>query len=295
MNVVSTRRGRFALLEEGDPRAPLVLFLHGFPDSADAWRPVLAAVAARGYRAVAPWMRGYAPSALEGPYDAEALADDVVAIADALGARTFSLVGHDWGAVVSYVLAGRHAARVSSLVTLSVPHPIAFVEDLLRAPAQLRRSWYMAFFQLRGLADRAVPRDDFVFVDRLFRAWSPGLHADRDALDRVKAAIAPGFPAAIEYYRALLWPPGEALDRVRAVARRPIDAPTLHLTGADDGCIGPDVGRAQRRFFRGAFASEVLAGVGHFVQWERPALVAERALAWLNAHPAQAHRERRYG
>ncbi|MBI2395500.1 MAG: alpha/beta hydrolase [Deltaproteobacteria bacterium] len=292
MNVVSTQRGRFALLAEGDPGAPLSLFLHGFPDSADAFRPVLAAAAARGHRAVAPFLRGYAPSTLEGPYDAEALADDVVAIADALGAPRFSLVGHDWGAVVSYVLAGRHPARVSSLVTLSVPHPIAFLEDLVRAPAQLRRSWYMAFFQLRGVADRAVPRDGFAFVDRLFRAWSPGLRVEPGALERVKAAIAPGFPAAIEYYRALLWPPGGALARARAVASRPIHAPTLHLTGADDGCIGPGVGRAQRRFFRGAFVSEVLPGVGHFVHWERPELIAERAVAWIDEHVARPRHER---
>ena len=99
----------------------------------------------------------------------------------------------------------------------------------------------------------------------------------------MKAALAPGFPAAIEYYRALAWPPRDALGRIRAVSDLPIDTPTLHLTGAVDGCIGPDVGRGQRRFFKGPFASEVLPGFGHFVHWENPAFIAERVLSWFAA------------
>jgi len=280
---IDTARGRFGALVAGDADAPLALFLHGFPDSADAWGPILEQAAARGYRAVAPFLRGYAPSVLEGPFDADSLASDVVAIADALGAETFSLAGHDWGAVVSYVVAARHGARVSSMVTMSVPHPVAFLEDLRKSRAQLSRSWYMGFFQLPGLAERVVPRDHFAFLDRLFREWSPGLRVDPEALEKVKAAIAPGFPAAIEYYRASAWPPRDALARMRSVSDHPIVTPTLHLTGAVDGCIGPDIGRGQRRFFQGSFASEVLPGLGHFLQWESPTLVGDRVLSWFDA------------
>lgn len=287
---LNTGRGRFACLAAGDPSAPLALFLHGFPDSADAWSPVLERAAARGYRAVAPFMRGYAPSVIEGPYDADSLADDVLGIADALSAPSFSLCGHDWGAVVSYVVAARFGPRVSSMVTMSVPHPVAFLEDLGKSRAQLARSWYMGFFQIRGVAERVVPRDHFAFVDRLFREWSPGLRVDPEALDRVKTAIAPGFPAALEYYRALAWPPRDALARIRSVSDRSIETPTLHLTGAADGCIGPDIGRGQRRFFKSAFASEVLPGLGHFLQWESPQMIGERVLSWFDAFNAQNER-----
>lgn len=280
---LDTSRGRFACLTVGDPTGPLALFLHGFPDSADAWRPVLERAAQRGYHAVAPFMRGYAPSVLEGPYDGDHLAGDVVAIADALGAERFSLAGHDWGAVTSYVVGARHGARLSSMVTMSVPHPVAFLDDLGRSRAQLARSWYMGFFQIRGVAERVVPRDHFAFLDRLFREWSPGLRVDPAALDRVKQAIAPGFPAALEYYRALAWPPRDALARLRSVSDQPIEVPTLHLTGAADGCIGPEIGRGQQRFFKAAFASEVLPGLGHFLQWEAPDVVAERLLSWFDA------------
>lgn len=284
--VVDTPRGRFAGLSAGAPGAPLALFLHGFPDSADAWAPVLAMAAARGYHAVAPFLRGYAPSVLEGPYDADSLALDIVAIADALGAETFALAGHDWGAVVSYVVAARHGARVSAMVTMSVPHPVAFLEDLGKSRAQLSRSWYMGFFQLPGVAERVVPRDRFAFIDRLFREWSPNLRVEPEALAKVKAALSPGFPAAIEYYRAMAWPPRDALARLRSVSDRTIETPTLHLTGALDGCIGPEVGRGQRRFFKGAFASEVLPGFGHFLPWENPRVIGERILSWFDAFPA---------
>ncbi len=279
-------RGRFAYFAEGDPRDPLVLVLHGFPDTPHGFAPVLARLARAGRFAVAPFLRGYAPSTGEGPFDVDTLADDVLAIAEALApGAPFSLVGHDWGAVVTYGVLTR-SERVRAAVTLSVPHPVAFLENLARNPAQLRRSAYMGLFQLRGVAERVVARDHFAFVDRLFRDWSPGLRIDRASLDRVKAAIAPSFPAALEYYRALAWPPGEALRRIRDARARTIVTPTLHLTGARDGCIGPEVGRAQQRWFGGPFQSTVIEGAGHFLQMEQPELVAARVIDWLAEYDA---------
>lgn len=98
-------RGRFAYLAEGDPRDPLVLVLHGFPDTPHGFAPVLARLARAGRFAVAPFLRGYAPSTGEGPFDVDTLADDVLAIAQALApGAPFSLVGHDWGAIVTYAV-----------------------------------------------------------------------------------------------------------------------------------------------------------------------------------------------
>jgi len=269
-SIVETNRGAFAYFARGE--GPLVLFLHGFPDSPHAWLPVMERFA--GYRCVAPFLRGYSPSVLGGPYDVDSLALDVRALADAFAADRFALVGHDWGAVITYAAARSMPTRITAAVALSVPHPLSFLRALATNPAQLRRSWYMAFFQARGVADRMLAANDFAFVERLFAAWSPGLPAPR--LDEVKRALT---PAALEYYRAMVSP--RAVARARDASR--IAVPLLHLTGRDDGCIGPEVGRDQHRNFEGPFATEVIEGAGHFLQWERPELIAERARSWIAA------------
>lgn len=270
INTLETPRGRFAHLSHGD--GPLCLFLHGFPDSPRAFLPVMERM--HGFRCVAPFLRGYAPSITTGPFDVDTLAADVRAIADALSpSQAYAIVGHDWGAMVTYLVAG---PRVSSMVTLSVPHPSSLLRALRSDPAQLRRSWYMAYFQLGRFADRAVARDDYAFIDRLFRAWSPGLTPDPTRMREVKAAIAGGFPAALEYYRAIPANLGRRWPRIAT--------PTLYMVGADDGCIGADVGREQHRYFHGPFAREIVEGAGHFLQWERPELIAERARRWIALH-----------
>jgi pimeloyl-ACP methyl ester carboxylesterase len=268
-HVAQTSRGSFAYFERGE--GPLVLFLHGFPDSPHAWLPVMERFS--GYRCIAPFLRGYAPSVLGGPYDLDSLAADVRAIADALSADRFALVGHDWGAVITYAAARVMPQRITAAVAMSVPHPLSFVRALASNAAQLRRSWYMAFFQLRGIADRKVAANNYAFIDRLFAAWSPAL--TNPHLEDVKRALT---PAALEYYRAMVSPRG-----VRD-ARSPIRVPLLHLTGSDDGCIGPEVGRGQHRYFSGPFASEVLEGAGHFLHWEQPGLIADRARAWITTN-----------
>ncbi len=265
MKFLDTPRGRFAYFSRGPAEGPLVLFLHGFPDTPHAWLPVMERMA--GYRCVAPFLRGYAPSVLEGPFDIDSLAADVRALGDALSPSTpYAIVGHDWGAMLTYLAAG---SRTAAAVTLSVPHPSSFARALLEDPAQLRRSWYMFFFQL-PFAERIVARNDWAFVDRLFRTWSPSLRADTR---EVKQALR---PAALEYYRAML----------RHAARKwpRIATPTLYLVGREDGCIGADVGRDQHRYFDGPFARETIEGAGHFLQWEKPELVAELVRGWLAAH-----------
>lgn len=268
MKTVKTPRGEFAYLERGSGR--LVLFLHGFPDSPHAFVPVMEQL--DGLRCVAPFLRGYGPSVLEGPYDGDSLARDVAAIGDALSpSRPYAVVGHDWGAVIAYVLA--ETARVSAMVTMSVPHPASFLAGL-RHPSQLRRSWYMGFFQLGRIADHIVARNDFAFIDRLYRAWSPSLRPD---LTNVKAALRTGFPAPLEYYRALPRQLGRNWPR--------LSVPTLYLVGAEDGCIAPGIGRDQHRFFTATFARELIPHAGHFLQWERPNIIADHVRSWLALHP----------
>ncbi len=274
---------RFAHIERGDAGAPVVLCLHGFPDHAPSFEPLMDRLAAAGYRAVAPWMRGYAPSPLEGPYDTDQLARDLVEMADDFSpGAPCCLVGHDWGAVATYAALSATPGRWRRAVTMSVPHPQAFLRALRRDRAQRRKSWYMFFFQLPIVPERVVPRGDFAFVNRLWRAWSPDFalpEAEREALH---ACLAASMPAPIGYYRAMTRPPREALARIRAAAD-PISVPTLHLCGARDGCIAPEAGHGQERFFAGPFASRVLPGVGHFMQLEDPDAVADHVVSWLGA------------
>jgi pimeloyl-ACP methyl ester carboxylesterase len=287
---IATARGRFGLLRDGPAEAPLAILLHGFPDSPHGFATVARAFVEAGYRVAAPYLRGYGTSDAAGPFSLDALAADVLAIADALGRERFTLVGHDWGAVLTYVASARAPSRIEGAVAISVPHPLAFFAEI--SPAQLARSWYMLFFQL-PIADRIVAARDFAFVDRLVGSWSKGIdrRADwRQAAERIKESLRPHWPAPLEYYRALGSAPLSIRPRLREIAGGPIEVPTLHLTGRDDGCIGPEIGRTAHRFFRGPFAREILPG-GHFLQYEQPALVAERSLAFLRTHRAERHQQ----
>jgi pimeloyl-ACP methyl ester carboxylesterase len=281
---VDTAAGRFAYVEAGPPGGPLVVCMHGFPDHAESFTPLLDRLGAAGYRAVAPWMRGYAPSLLGGPYHGDQLADDALAIARALSPTTrFALVGHDWGAVAAWLACSRAPGDMACAVTMAVPHPLALL-DHLATPAQLRRSWYIGFFQLPWAPERIAARADFALIDRLWRAWSPGFELEAEARGRLHACLADSMPAPIEYYRAILWPPRASMARVRALRERRVSVPVLHLHGERDGCIDAAAARGQRRFVEGPFECELVAGTGHFLQLEDADQVGQRALHWLHMY-----------
>ncbi|HEU4407482.1 MAG TPA: alpha/beta hydrolase [Polyangiaceae bacterium] len=279
---IPTRAGAFAALAAGDAGAPLVLCLHGFPDTPYGFRGVMAALAEAGFRAVAPWARGYDPSPLEGPYDADRLGDDALALADALSpGRPVRLVGHDWGAVAAYAALAREPARFARAATLAVPHPQAFFEHLRRSPRQARRSAYMASLGLAPFAAARLQSDDYRPVDELWARWSPGFQPSDDYRRELKRCLRASMPAPIRYYRALFRPPAEAL--ARASRPRPVRTPTLYLHGLRDGCVEARAAEGQARFFVGGLEECTLEGVGHFLHIERPDLVAERLVAWLRA------------
>jgi pimeloyl-ACP methyl ester carboxylesterase len=275
MSTLRLDRGEFEYLEAGPKDGPLLLALHGFPDSPHGLTPLIDRAAARGHRVIAPFLRGYGGSIGSGPFDLDTLVDDVLAIGHSFGER-FALIGHDWGAAITYGAIARPSAPVTAAVTLSVPHPASFARALLVDRRQLARSAYMAFFQLGRFAERRVSADDFRFIDSLWNRWSPSL-GPHPAIAAAKAALAPSFPAALEYYRAFARSPG----KLRQLERRPIRVPTLHLTGRDDGCIGPDVGDDELRWFRGPFQRRVIDGAGHFLVLERPDEVSRHALDWI--------------
>jgi pimeloyl-ACP methyl ester carboxylesterase len=271
----------FAYVAAGDEDAPLALCLHGFPDSALTWRHLLPRLADAGYRAVAPWLRGYAPSAVpEVPeYQPAVIGTDAVALHAVLGDPTAGpgvLIGHDWGAMAAYTAVRHPTANWRRLVALAVPPTPAVAQGFFTYD-QLRRSWYMFFFQ-HPLAELAVANDDLEFIDRLWADWSPGYDAASD-LPAVKDALrAPqNLAAALGYYRATLGGVGLSGDPEVAEMQGAADTtgpplPTLYLHGAEDGCMGADLVPAAEPFLPddGLSGTRIVPGTGHFLHLERP-------------------------
>lgn len=262
-----------AYLEAGT--GPLVLCLHGFPDSAWTWRHLLPELAGAGFHAVAPWLRGYAPTAVpgDGCYQSAALAVDAAKLHEALGDGSPGLiVGHDWGAVAAYTALGWQPDRWRKAVTAAVP-PMAAVGSALLQYDQLRRSWYMFFFQ-SPMADMAVAADDLRFIERLWADWSPGYDASVD-VGHVKDSLRDpaNLAAALGYYRAMLGDGYQdpALADVQNAAMMPPPVPTLYLHGDQDGCMGVDIARSAPAFLPTEGSRlEIVGGTGHFLHLEDP-------------------------
>jgi len=168
-------------LECGD--GPLALCVHGFPDSPHTWRHLMPELAKAGYRAVAPFMRGYAPTSVpsSGVYQTAALARDANALHEALGGDEHAvIIGHDWGAPSVCGAAIDAPERWSKVVSMAVPPGPALGAAFLGNLAQVQRSWYMFFFQ-HGLSNHVVAANDLAFIDMLWSQWSPGLAMQRIA------------------------------------------------------------------------------------------------------------------
>ena len=273
-----------------DPAAPLAILLHGFPDTAHTWRHLGPALAAEGYRVVAPFTRGYAPSDLpaDGSYHVPALMSDVLELHAALDGDTRAvLVGHDWGAVTANGLAAWEGSPFRRVVSLAVPpfpamNPARgdvgpWAATLAR---QARLSWYVGFNQLPVLPERSFDR----LVAHLWRRWSPGYDAAEDL-----AHLAHALPtkdrrtAALGYYRAQprQWRlPGRYRHLSRAWVGLP-RVPLLYLQGADDGCLDRRWAARVTGRLRDGGRAAVITGAGHFLQLERPDVVNARITEFL--------------
>ena len=265
----------------GPTGGPLVLLLHGFPESRHSWRAALPALAAAGYHAVAPDQRGYSPGARPDPaelsnYAFDKLVADAIEIAAAAGHgdKRFHLVGHDWGGQVSWGVAGKHPGRLASLTILSRPHPQSFRRALLKEDGdQKHRSrHHRAFLEPETgkllLADNARRLRDGLF----------GQGVPEAALEEHLSVL--GNPAAIE--AALAW---YRANKGLVADIGAIKVPTLYIWGDADATAGPDAAHGTREFIEAAFAMEVLPGVGHFVMDQAPAKATELLLAHMKKHP----------
>ncbi|KAA1426099.1 alpha/beta hydrolase [Nocardioides antri] len=273
-----------------DREAPLAVLLHGFPDTAHTWRYLGPALADAGYRVVAPFTRGYAPSGLpaDGSYHVPALMSDVLELHAALdGDARAVLIGHDWGAITANGLAAAEDSPFRRVVSLAVPPFPAMNpsrDDVGRWVAtmarQARLSWYTLFNQLPALPEATFDR----LVAHLWRQWSPGYDATAD-LAHLAASVSTKErkAAALGYYRAQprQWRlPGRYRHLAQAWVGSP-RVPLLYLHGADDGCL--DIRWAARVSARlpSGGRSAVITGAGHFLQLERPDVVNARILEFL--------------
>jgi pimeloyl-ACP methyl ester carboxylesterase len=275
----------FTYLTAGE--GPLALCLHGFPDSAHGYRHLLPRLADAGYRAVAPFQRGYAPTAIpaDGRYQSGVLATDANALHQALGGTADAvIIGHDWGASATHGAAVLEPNRWRKVVSMAVPPGGAIGMSFLTNLQQIKRSWYMFFFQ-SPLADLVVPGADLAFIDMLWADWSPG-HNATDDLAHVKAALRnpANLSAALGYYRATLGDgyKDPALDGAQAATSAAPTQPMLYLHGRNDGCIGVDVAELAASMVPDNITVEIVDDAGHFLHLERPDLVNQRIIDFLS-------------
>jgi pimeloyl-ACP methyl ester carboxylesterase len=292
MTPLTLRRGglSFSALVEGE--GPTILCLHGFPDHARSFRFQLPAFARAGFRGIAATMRGYEPSAQprDGDYRIVRMAEDVAAWIEYLDLDRVHLVGHDWGAIVGYYVAAMWPERLRSLTTFAIAHPRRLAREIvMRLPSQLAKSWYIFFFQMRGVAEVAIARRDWAFVERLWRDWSPGWQLPLGELEAIKATFRqPGvLGAALGYYRSMFDLRSRSAREAQARMARPIEVPTLALTGALDGCMDTRLHDSAMRNvdFAGGLRVVRIEQAGHFLHQEKPDEVNRVLLDWLGALP----------
>jgi pimeloyl-ACP methyl ester carboxylesterase len=273
----------FAALAWGSEAAPVALMVHGYPDTAWTWRHLGPYLAERGWRAVAPFTRGYAPTDLA-PNDSYMIADqvdDVLALHTALGGDQRAVViGHDWGAAMLWALTEREPTRFHRYVAIAVPptpvllRPWTSRKTLGDAARQARMSWYFLYNQLPGLSERGLDR----VVPKLWRDWSPGYDASEDLEHVWESLGGPGRRrAALRYYRNNLQKGLVKSFTIKA------GAPALSLHGATDGCMNPKIAAANTDALPPGSRFELVSGVGHFMQLEDPPRVNELISDWIGS------------
>ncbi|MDM4769648.1 alpha/beta fold hydrolase [Solimonas sp. SE-A11] len=263
----------FAYLEAGE--GPLVLCLHGFPDTAWSFEPVVKSLAAAGFRAVAVFMRGYAPTALpaDGDYRITTLGRDVIALIDHFGVDKAHVVGHDWGAAAAYTAAALRPDRIHRIATAAVPHLRRFL--LRPALRQLKRSRYMGFFQLPLIPERRIRAQDFAWLRALIHEWSPDWNFTDAEFEPLRALFSEPerLRAALGYYRAM--PRGLLMGESWQTLMKPIAVPTRVIVGENDGCIGREMFLGQDHLFSAGYERIEMAGCGHFMHCEQPQAFAD--------------------
>ncbi|MCG3171916.1 MAG: Soluble epoxide hydrolase [Myxococcota bacterium] len=269
---------RFHYVRKGD--GPALFLLHGFPESWYSWRNQLDGLCG-GFTVIAPDLRGYGlTDKPRGGYDIPNLAKDVRELARVLGHERIFLAGHDWGGALAWAVAGLYPEFVRKLAVLNCPHPLVMRKFLIR-PRQMRKSWYMFFFQLPGLPERLIERDIRGWTARTFKGYA---HRREVFTPEVLGHLAnelsrPGtIRGGVNWYRAAF----------RSIANPPrigpVRAPSLMLWGTRDPALGKEM--ADPHLYKGLaddYRVEWNENSGHWLQQEEPAWVNDRLQAWFGS------------
>lgn len=273
-----------AYLELGD--GPLVLLLHGYPDTARGWVPVMEQLASAGYRAVAPSLPGYPPSdpSPTGDYSAATNAELMLTLVDRLGADRFQLCGLDWGYFIAFGMAHLDPSAVAKLAAGHAhPKNVGFTD--------MRVTWHArhaVMHQIPALASAITRRNDFAYIDKLYRRWSPSWDVTPADTADAKATLAqPGaLDEALAYYRAQLaaevLPSGK---RTRSLLKRPTRVPTMLFRGPEDPMtVDKWFADSPALFPEGCVVVDV-DGTGHFPHREDPRQFASILLDFFGPAP----------
>ncbi len=259
----------FDVYDEGPIDGEVVVLLHGFPEKSTCWRAVAPLLHEPGYRTVAMDQRGYSPGARpprRRDYRSDTIAGDAVALIDKLGGPVH-LVGHDLGALVSWIVAAQRPDLVRTLTAISVPHPSSFLSALLTSP-QVLRSWYMLFFQLPVLPELGA-RSPGPF-DRALR--HSGMTGDQVARFRKEIVDNGAFGPAVRWYRALPFSD-------RSVLGQPVSVPTTFLWSDGDTAVTRWSFKSNAEYVDAPYELVVLEGVSHWIPTQAPDACAEAILA----------------
>jgi len=282
----------YPVIEAGE--GPLVVCLHGFPDNYESFQHQIEPFVAAGYRIVCPMLPGFAPGTepTSGANTPVYAVSEIIAMIEGLlsaaGEKKCHLVGHDWGALIGYMVAHERPDLLISLAVLSIPYNINLQRVIFHCPSYaLGASWYVSFFQLKGLADWWVRRKNLKFIDMLYRTWCPTWNQYDERVASTKETLkAPGvLKSTLSYYRNSLFGLNSASFKFRRLFNGVINVPTLGIRGEVDGCM-PEVAweLTSPKSFRNGLTLEVMPGIGHFPQLEDPQWISERLIRWVSQH-----------
>lgn len=269
------------VVEAGDPGGEVMLFLHGFPEFWWGWRKQIEFFASQGFRLIIPDQRGYnfssKPAGLKA-YTRQQLTEDVVALVKQLEVDQVYLVGHDWGGAIAWTTAMAHPQLVKKLVVLNLPHPAVMKHFLKNSPAQMLKSWYMAFFQIPLLPEQLLRANNFQLLQRsMLRSSLKGTFSGEEMLRYKAAWQQPGaLQAMLNWYRA-----ARKKSSAPQQADQPkVNPPILLIWGKQDKFLSHRMAAPSLEYCENG-KLEMIEDATHWVQHEKPELVNRLILDFI--------------
>ena len=263
---------------------PLIVLLHGFPEFWYSWRFQIPFLAEHGYTVVAPDLRGY--NETDKPrkgYDTTTLTRDIEGLIKGLGQEKAIIVGHDWGGAVAWIFAARYPEMTGRLIIMNAPHPLAFQREM-RTLRQLRKSWYIFFFQLPWLPEYVLLRNNANGVGRMLRgaAAQKAVFPPEVTAKFQQAMSMPGaMKSALNYYRQLFRrTPGSVAAASNGFR---VHAPTLIIWGEQDIALGLELLNGLEQWVDNIQIQRI-PDSGHWVQQEQPDKVNQLMLDFLSQY-----------